>query len=288
MNDIVSSRKFSMMEVDKKFCDSYRSSMRMHGGGFFYCFRGETVSEIDGKTYILQHGDICIYTPFSMVRISSASDDLQGVICIPEFDFIVPMAGSIPSLHDRLFVHEEPCVSLDDVQRGRVEEMLDLMRRRIAEEPFLRETEKVLYPYFMDMLARVLCCEVMRAYFANRPLNIKRKDRRDTVLENFIQSLFKNYRRERSVAFYASQQCLTPRYFSTVIREKTGRTASQWIDQIVIMEAERMLCQTSMSIKEIADSLGFSNQSFFGRYFKSVVGRSPSEFRISPSDKYRP
>ena len=81
------------------------------------------------------------------------------------------------------------------------------------------------------------------------------------------------------------EQCLTPRYFSTIVREKSGRNALQWIMMFIIAEAKKLLSDPDPSIKEIAETLGFSNQSFFGRYFKQYVGLSPMAFRSSGAEE---
>jgi AraC-like DNA-binding protein len=81
------------------------------------------------------------------------------------------------------------------------------------------------------------------------------------------------------VAFYASQQCMTPSYFTSVIKSKTGKPALQWIIDIVITESKQLLQYSNLSIKEIAIHFDFPTQSFFGKYFKQYVGVSPKEYR---------
>lgn len=76
-------------------------------------------------------------------------------------------------------------------------------------------------------------------------------------------ALFRLYRKERDVAYYARMQHITPRYFSTIIKEKSGNSALQWIVQMVITEAKQLLEGSDLSIKEIADQLNFPTQSFF-------------------------
>ena len=67
------------------------------------------------------------------------------------------------------------------------------------------------------------------------------------------------------------------KYLSRHIKEETGQTATVWIDKCVILDAEAQLLSTKQTILEISESLGFSSQSFFGKYFKRVKGVSPKE-----------
>ena len=72
---------------------------------------------------------------------------------------------------------------------------------------------------------------------------------------------------------------LSSKHFSTVIKKVSGKTAGQWIDEYVILEAKTLLKYSGMSIQEIANALNFSTQSFFGKYFKQHTGYSPSRFK---------
>ena len=81
------------------------------------------------------------------------------------------------------------------------------------------------------------------------------------------------------MGFYARQLNITPKYLSSVVKEVSGKTAARWIDESVILEAKTLLKYSGMSIQEIAYSLNFSTQSFFGKYFKQHTGTSPSRYK---------
>jgi AraC-like DNA-binding protein len=81
------------------------------------------------------------------------------------------------------------------------------------------------------------------------------------------------------VGFYAKKLCMAPKYLSAVIKEKTGKSAFEWINDYVILEAKSLLKSTNMTIQQISDELNFANQSFFGKYFKRLAGMSPKSYR---------
>ncbi|MBQ2598691.1 MAG: AraC family transcriptional regulator [Bacteroidales bacterium] len=72
---------------------------------------------------------------------------------------------------------------------------------------------------------------------------------------------------------------MTPKYLSAAVKADTGRTAPEWIAEYVLMEARYYLKHTSLSVKEIAWELHFSNQMDFYRYFQRHGGISPSGYR---------
>ena len=94
-----------------------------------------------------------------------------------------------------------------------------------------------------------------------------------------IKSVEENYRKEHSVKFYADKICLTPKYLSTVIYEISGKHASDWIQEYIILEAKALLKSTNMSLQNISDVLCFCTPSHFGRFFKRYTGYTPSEYK---------
>ena len=112
------------------------------------------------------------------------------------------------------------------------------------------------------------------------------RTRRGEYFCRFIQLLTRYFMQDRSVAFYAEKMNLTPKYLTTVIREVSGKTASQWIDDVIVQEACHRLSSSEHSIQQIAYELNFPNQSFFGVYFKNKTGTSPSSYRLDNARRY--
>lgn len=103
--------------------------------------------------------------------------------------------------------------------------------------------------------------------------------RQEELTLRFLKILNENLKNERSVQFYADVLCVTSGHLSKVLKEVSGKTASKLIDNAVIMEAKILLKSPELTIAQITNELQFSNQSFFGKYFKKHTGFSPSKFR---------
>ena len=106
-----------------------------------------------------------------------------------------------------------------------------------------------------------------------------RKSRKTEVFESFLKTVATHYKQQRSVTFYADKLYLTPKYLSCVIKEISGKSAGEWIDEQVILAAKALLKSSNMTIQEISVELNFANQSFFGKYFKQHTGISPKAYR---------
>lgn len=103
--------------------------------------------------------------------------------------------------------------------------------------------------------------------------------RKEELMMKFLKILENNFKRERSVKFYADNLFVTTGHLTKVLKDVAGKTAGELIDDAVIMEARILLANPSLTISQIADELQFSDQSFFGKFFKKKIGISPSEYR---------
>lgn len=99
------------------------------------------------------------------------------------------------------------------------------------------------------------------------------------LFAKFKQLLTSNYLQERKLGFYAARLFVTAKYLSAIIKEQTGKSAREWIDEAVILEAKVLLQNKSLTVSQISDQLNFSDQSVFGKFFKSNAGMSPIDYR---------
>lgn len=99
------------------------------------------------------------------------------------------------------------------------------------------------------------------------------------ILSKFKTLLAEHFLEERQVSFYAEKMHLTPKYFSTVIKEASGKTAGAWINEMLLLEAKARLQRKDLTVAEIAHQLNFSDPSHFGKFFKKHTGMSPAQYR---------
>lgn len=249
--------------------------------GIFFCRRGMVEVSLEDKHFQITPGDIYIYMASTLVHLLHKSEDAEGVMVEVDLEYVIPIANRVMNVENQLFIREHPCISLSKEQCTHLEYLLNNLWERIKTE----ETQEGNAQYrhlkleLIKSMGQTLCYEVLNMYFANQPLQPLAQNKRDVVFQNFMLALFRYYRKERDVSFYANMQHITPRYFSTIIKEKSGNSALQWIVQMVITEAKQLLEGSDLSIKEIANQLNFPTQSFFGKYFKQYVGISPKEYR---------
>ena len=99
------------------------------------------------------------------------------------------------------------------------------------------------------------------------------------IFKQFMEELTADGGIHRSVTHYADLLCYSPKYLSAAIKEVSGHTPTEWINEYAIEQIKHQLKHSEKSIKEIAADFNFPNQSFFGKYIKTHLGMSPARYR---------
>lgn len=110
----------------------------------------------------------------------------------------------------------------------------------------------------------------------NRGLQIN--SRQAQAIMNYIE---KNYMRELSLDILADEFCLTPNYLCKVFKSGTGIKLTQYINQVRVAGAKKLMRQTNLRSHEIAEMVGFSSASYYSTIFKQVTGMTVSEYKDS-------
>lgn len=97
-------------------------------------------------------------------------------------------------------------------------------------------------------------------------------------VESYIREHFRENINRNDVAAIVY---ITPNYLSKLFRSKMGMNLREYINQIRIEEARRMLLTTNLSVSEIAGRVGYDNISYFSTVFRKQVGMSPVDWRNS-------
>ena len=108
--------------------------------------------------------------------------------------------------------------------------------------------------------------------------------RSEAIYRSFRQLLEKNYRTSKPPNTYAKKLNISTPYLNECIRNATGHSVSQHIQNRIILEAKRLLCHTDKSVKEIAFDLGYEDYPYFSRVFTKATGMSALAFRTQNYD----
>lgn len=163
------------------------------------------------------------------------------------------------------------CLKLQEIELGRLSAVFDLIAATFnkghSHEPVLMRSYAYLLIHEIDAMHRA------------KNVAVEHKDDNSSIFIKFRNLLTKEFWQHRSVSFYACNLNVTPKYLSEVIKKQTGKTAGEWIDKAVTLEAKVLSQNRELGISQISDKLNFSDQSVFGKFFKTHEGVSPLEYR---------
>lgn len=239
-----------------------------------FCSKGTAGFRINAKTYTMQPGDLFINIGEQAFEERKISNDFEGKTIIISRRF---MQDSILGLHHLwpylLYILENPLLHLNQKEQEWVIDSYAQIVKRLNNTSHQYRREAIM------SLLRVFYFDICNLLVRRNPTGGGSPLRSYDLFDKFIRLAGEKFKQERNVSWYSDQLCLTPKYLSEVVKAVSGKTAGQWITNLVIMEIKMLLRNTSMSIKEIAHEMNFPNQSFLGKYFKNITGISPSEFR---------
>ena len=98
-------------------------------------------------------------------------------------------------------------------------------------------------------------------------------------MKEAVAYIRENYAKDLNMAMVSNYVCMNYSLFSAAFKEHTGVNFVNYLKEIRIGEAKRLLTQTDDKITEIARQVGFENDKHFMKSFKAVCGVSPSEYR---------
>lgn len=250
---------------------------RVNGTVIAFCLNGNFNIEVNLKNYFLEENSFIITFPDQILQRMALSEDFVGHFMVISTNFMEEIFQTSRDFLPFLFaIKKDQKVTLNTQESEDINRYFEMIRGKVknSKEGFKREiTRGLIFALFYDIFNLI--------DQHSEKNEISNKTRKDSIYEKFMLEVLKNYKKERSVSFYADKLCLTAKHLSSVVKEVSGKTAGEWIDNFVILEARALLKSSDMSIQQIAEYLNFANQSFFGKYFKHYIGMSPKTYRKS-------
>lgn len=254
--------------------------------GIFLCLTGSADVMVNNQVYHIERGILYVISPLITIYNVNRTADFTGIHITDDMEIFYSMIHSIIDTILHLKLRSNPCIQLDDddlwfivSQNERIEKKRQLMASADDEE------ERHLVRQLIHLLEQETILEVISIYFRTKKVEPQPIDKHDAAVYRFIYSLHTHFKTERTVAFYAAEVQLSSGHFTAIVKQKTGKTPSEWITAITLSQAKLLLEKTPKSIKEIASDLNFPEQFTFRKYFKQYVGVPPKEYRIRILEK---
>ncbi|MEC5156763.1 AraC family transcriptional regulator [Chryseobacterium sp. MP_3.2] len=226
---------------------------------------------IDNEIFTLEKNRV-YFVNYNQVFCFSEVDQFKGVALIFTRSFYnVIYTGNKKIKDDTAFLNLPSFIDISKSDFLSFKPILSDIKKEFTREKALRQE-------IICLLLKVLMLKYTRNTEAGRFSNLK-TDRKFSYLNDFKNLVELNFKDLKRTSEYAAQLTITANYLNALVKEKMDISAENFIQNRVILEAERLLLNTNLSVTEIAYELGFSDKSHFGKYFKRISEISPNQFR---------
>ncbi|MBP7555349.1 MAG: AraC family transcriptional regulator [Chitinophagaceae bacterium] len=256
--------------------DLFKTQFRSDFIAILLVTKGEITVGSNLHKYRVGRQDVFVAAPHTVKQLISAREGTQLNIISFTADFLsrTGMSRNTPDLLDYASSQLNPHWKLSKSDAAQLLHSMKELKSRYtaaATHPFGTE---ILYHTFHILLYEMAALSKRYSNLLSTRLSLK-----ENLVMNFFNLVQKQFSTQRSVQQYASQLNVTPKYLTETVKEFSGKNAGEIVDDFVMLEAKLLLDNPALSIAEIAYTLNFSNQSFFGKYFKRFTGMSPKEYR---------
>lgn len=252
---------------------SYRSPIgypfKIDEYGCCICLEGEAKGCIDLIPCSLKPSMMAINVPGQLLEQHSISNNFRGIGITMSQSFIKGLGFPYNFQLDRM-LRESPILKLQPSQLEAILTYCSMVNK-------LLEVKRL---YQMETLHHLTCAFFYGIGTHLYQLSANRHySNEELLMHKFLTEVKTNCRKERKVQFYADRLHISLGHLFSVVKRVSGKSPGEWIDDYITEEARALLKGTNLTIQQISYELGFPSQSFFGKFFKRVMGLSPTEYR---------
>ncbi len=254
-----------------------------------------SVSELNGNTLVEMAGERTLFAKLLLVKQGRVriDVDLQSDLLgekshwLGTNDLLVVTAKHVASFSEMSADFEAECIFVDEeISAGAIYHLsADKMKAALDIFHMIHDIVCHQHIYKVEMIQSMV--NVLKLLVSELPyddISITHDLRhKKNVYEIFLHLLYRNFRSERQIRFYADKLNVSSAYLSRIVREISGTTVNDHITSLLYKEICNLLKQSDMTMGEIADHLHFSDQSALTNFFKQRAGMSPMAYRNQSS-----
>lgn len=231
---------------------------------------GTHVMKVGYEEYQTVSNEIIMVPAGQIFSIENINSTYSGYICQFHPDILIGKYGSREMINefDFLKISGNPKIPLTNDQVQAVTSVLNRLEQEYTGNDIanLNIIQAYLIALFYEMNR-------------NSIKTFKNISAAEVITGKFKELIHLNIKTQHLVNYYASELNITPNHLNKSVKAVTGKSAAQWIDETILLEAKYLLFQTTLSVSEIAVQVGHEDHSYFSRFFKKKEGITPVEYR---------
>jgi len=228
---------------------------------------GSITYKLDLQDITISDGDLLFAMPNQVFIPPAKSDNLKYFKILFDENTLALLPQHFLFLVNPL---NSQTITLDNAARERVRKVFEILNQILLSEKHSTESEIIL------AYLNLLLLELNSAYFKNETVDIV-----NTNLSKFVE--FKlmvetHLTEQPSINTIAEKLALTTNSLYRLVKEYSGTSPKDFFTNRLMIEAQRKLRYSNLSVKELAYELGFNDPDYFSRLFKKYTGKSVSDF----------
>ena len=239
-----------------------------------FCRKGSLQVDFGLETFTHRKDTIHFNFPGQLFSMSHVSPDMLSYYILFSAEFMEPLlpASTIQRQYPFLDYTGVPFFQLSGMEAAIVESYFMEIDREIK----MDNSDKA--DAIRNFINLILIAS-KRSYVRQQLTTMYQEENPSSLVPRFKKMVARHFIKSRTVASYASRLGVTPKHLAKVVKEETGRTPSDFIDDMLMMEIKALLRHSELTISEIAYQLDFTDPSHLTKFFKKIQGVSPLQYR---------
>jgi AraC-like DNA-binding protein len=210
---------------------------------------------------------------FQITTMQTMSANAAGFYCHFDPDIFFKKLFQKELLHQFSFMHftGNPIVQVDK----KTADFVVLMLSKLLEE-YRKDDDCNL-----DFVAATLLSLFFAINHFAKPADPLTGNAAYRIANQYKSLLLKNIYEHQKVTYYADKLAVSPEHLNRSVKSAFGKTAHEYLDEMILLEAKVLLRQSSLNVSEIAYKIGKENPGDFIRFFKSKTGLTPKQYRTA-------
>jgi AraC family transcriptional regulator, transcriptional activator of pobA len=265
---------FKIFSFDDNTCFDY--IQRHNYYSIIWITKGSGHLRVDVSAYGFDNGGMFFFSPYQPFMIEKAAGIGGTVLHFhPDF-FCIHKHQAEVACNGILFnnIYEPPFITIDETAATSI---TNLLQQMIAE---MQHAALAQYELLVSYL-KILLITATRIKVNQQPLAMAQaaSTKEPFVLQTLKDAIEANYRTKHSAGDYATMLNISAKALAKITKNYFSKTLSHLIAERIIIEAKRELYLTSKPVKQIAYELGYDDEFYFSRFFKTNADVSPQLYR---------
>ena len=239
----------------------------------YYLYEGERLYYIAGKTYRVPRGSFVLIPPYEMHSTGVATPaGYDRFLLYFSKDYFEKTSASIGTWLKEALAREERIIPVEFQKQRLVETLLSAMLEEYEEHP-------TGYEHFLSATMTQIFLLIGRSKAhtgINEQYNV---DAVHKTISEAVAYINLHYAEQLTLGEMADRFFVSPGYFSHAFKRITGIPFVKYVNGIRIKEAQRLLRTKDVTVAAVAEAVGYTSTTHFGRVFREITGQTPLEYK---------